>query len=281
MSRSAIASSVYVQGRWPVPFSAPPPASADPLPPSCPTRCRTSPRLVDHRDGLLPGFVCLRALHFQVGHFHGQGKRFVDAPYAVLVRLQGQIGTFVLLELDRTLDRGVRFIVACFDCFQQYCPVEGKQAMAIMWLAAVALAEYAIGRSSLASDQPAGHNLYMILFRSLTRPIVDVSMVGEEAPEEVVAVVTTIDVVPIPGLLPPAIVPMDEFARMFPLWCAALLLWLLLIWSWSASVPVSASIDRADVSDDSEAERLPAPPVPGSATEANPPPFDRRSPRCG
>ena len=99
----------------------------------------------------------------------------------------------------------------------------------------------------------------MILFRSLTRPIVDVSMVGEEAPEEVVAVVTTIDVVPIPELLPPAIVPMDEFARMFPLWCAALLLWLLLIWSWSASVPVSASIDRADVSDDSEAERLPAP----------------------
>uniref|UniRef100_A0A182UBM6 Uncharacterized protein n=1 Tax=Anopheles melas TaxID=34690 RepID=A0A182UBM6_9DIPT len=208
-------------------------------------------QLVDHRNGLLPGFVCLRALHFQVGHFHGQGKRFVDAPYAVLVRLQGQIGTFVLLELDRTLDRGVRFIVASFDCFVQY----------------------AIGRPSLASDQPAGHNLYMILFRSLTRPIVDVSMVGEETPEEVVVVVTTIDVVPTPKLLPPAIVPMDEFARMFPLWCPALLLWLLLIWSWSASVPVSASIDRADVSDDSEAERLPAPPVPGSATEANPPPF--------
>lgn len=58
----------------------------------------------------------------------------------------------------------------------------------------------ALAKQSSVS-QPAGHNLYIILFLSVTRPIA-----GEEAPGEDVVVIT---IVPVP--------PADELDKMFPL----------------------------------------------------------------
>lgn len=114
-----------------------------------------------------------------------------------------------------------------------------------------------------------GHNLYIMLFRSLPLAV-SVSIKGEG----VLSVSVSICVVVTTTAPDPVLGSNVELIKIFPLPLALLLVqWplLLLIWSWSA-VTIGAAApppDTEDDSDDIDADRLPA--------EW---PFERRS-RCG